>query len=40
VQEYGIPFLEIDGDLVDPRNYAEGQIRTRVEGFMEVMEGA
>ena len=40
VQEYGIPFLEIDGDLIDPRNYAEGQIRTRVEGFMEVMEGA
>ena len=40
VQEYGIPFLEIDGDLVDPRNYAEGQVRTRLEGFMEVMEGA
>jgi benzoyl-CoA reductase/2-hydroxyglutaryl-CoA dehydratase subunit BcrC/BadD/HgdB len=39
VQEYGIPFLEIDGDLVDPRNYAEGQIRTRIEGFVEVMEG-
>jgi benzoyl-CoA reductase/2-hydroxyglutaryl-CoA dehydratase subunit BcrC/BadD/HgdB len=40
VQEYGIPFLEIDGDLVDPRNYAAGQVRTRIEGFMEVMEGA
>ena len=40
VQDYGIPFLEIDGDLVDPRNYAEGQLRTRIEGFIEVMEGA
>ncbi len=39
VQDYGIPFLEIDGDLVDPRNYADGQVRTRLEGFMEVMEG-
>jgi benzoyl-CoA reductase/2-hydroxyglutaryl-CoA dehydratase subunit BcrC/BadD/HgdB len=39
VVEFGIPFLELDGDLVDPRNYAEGQYRTRLEGFMEVMEG-
>ncbi len=39
VNEYGIPFLDLDGDLVDPRNYSEAQYRTRLEGFMEMMEG-
>jgi len=37
VQEYGIPFLNLDGDCVDPRNYSEGQYVTRLEGFMEIM---
>ena len=40
VQELDIPFLDLDGDLVDSRNYADGQYRTRLEGFMEVMEGS
>jgi benzoyl-CoA reductase/2-hydroxyglutaryl-CoA dehydratase subunit BcrC/BadD/HgdB len=39
VNEYGIPFLDLDGDLVDSRNYSEAQYRTRLEGFMEIMEG-
>ena len=39
VMEYGIPFLNLDGDLIDERNYSEGQYLTRLEGFMEVMEG-
>jgi benzoyl-CoA reductase/2-hydroxyglutaryl-CoA dehydratase subunit BcrC/BadD/HgdB len=39
VQEQGIAFLDLDGDIIDSRNYAEGQYRTRLEGFMEVLEG-
>ncbi len=38
VSVYGIPFLELDGDCVDPRNYAEGQYRTRIEAFFEIMD--
>jgi len=38
VAGYGIPFLELDGDCVDPRNYSEGQYRTRIEAFFEIME--
>lgn len=33
-----IPFLNLDGDCVDGRNYFEGQIRTRLEGFVEMLE--
>jgi benzoyl-CoA reductase/2-hydroxyglutaryl-CoA dehydratase subunit BcrC/BadD/HgdB len=38
VAHYGVPFLELDGDCVDPRNYAEGQYRTRIEAFLEILE--
>ncbi len=37
-EETGIPILEIDGDVVDPRNYASAQIRTRVEAFIEMLK--
>jgi benzoyl-CoA reductase/2-hydroxyglutaryl-CoA dehydratase subunit BcrC/BadD/HgdB len=37
VGEYGIPFLNLDGDCIDGRNYSEGQLMTRLEGFMEVL---
>ena len=33
-----VPFLELDGDCIDDRNYSEGQTRTRLEGFVELME--
>lgn len=33
----GIPFLDLDGDCIDDRNYSEGQTRTRLEGFVELM---
>lgn len=38
VAKYGIPFLELDGDCVDPRNNSEGQYRTRIEAFLEILE--
>lgn len=33
-----VPFLELDGDCIDSRNYAPGQTRTRLQGFVELME--
>lgn len=38
VMEYGIPFLNLDGDCVDERSYSEAQYLTRLEGFMELLE--
>jgi benzoyl-CoA reductase/2-hydroxyglutaryl-CoA dehydratase subunit BcrC/BadD/HgdB len=37
--DHGIPFLTLDMDIADPRAYAEEQIRTRIEGFIEVLDG-
>jgi benzoyl-CoA reductase/2-hydroxyglutaryl-CoA dehydratase subunit BcrC/BadD/HgdB len=33
----GIPVLILDGDCVDINNYPSGQIKTRVEGFAEIL---
>jgi benzoyl-CoA reductase/2-hydroxyglutaryl-CoA dehydratase subunit BcrC/BadD/HgdB len=33
----GIPCLILDGDCVDPRDYSLEQMRTRVEGFLEML---
>jgi len=33
----GVPFLDLDGDCIDSRNYSEGQTKTRLEGFVELM---
>lgn len=33
-----IPFLNIHGDLVDSRNYQKGQLRTRLQAFVELIE--
>ncbi|NPV54992.1 MAG: 2-hydroxyacyl-CoA dehydratase [Firmicutes bacterium] len=33
----GIPMLVLDGDCVDGRNYSEGQVMTRIEGFLEML---
>ena len=37
VQRMGIPFLNIDGDCIEERNISEGQLRTRIDGFMELL---
>lgn len=36
-EELGIPTLVFDGDPIDPRDYAQGQIRTRIEAFIEML---
>jgi benzoyl-CoA reductase/2-hydroxyglutaryl-CoA dehydratase subunit BcrC/BadD/HgdB len=35
--EVGVPVLNLEVDCVDPRNFAEGQLRTRVEAFLEML---
>jgi benzoyl-CoA reductase/2-hydroxyglutaryl-CoA dehydratase subunit BcrC/BadD/HgdB len=37
-QECGIPVLILQCDMNDPRAFSEEQIKTRIEGFMELMD--
>lgn len=37
LQKEGLPFLVLDGDCVDNRNYASGQLQTRIDGFLEML---
>jgi benzoyl-CoA reductase/2-hydroxyglutaryl-CoA dehydratase subunit BcrC/BadD/HgdB len=35
----GFPLLVLDGDCIDERNYSDSQVRTRLEGFCEMLSG-
>ena len=37
LKEIGVPVLNLEVDCVDPRNFAEGQLRTRLEAFTEML---
>jgi benzoyl-CoA reductase/2-hydroxyglutaryl-CoA dehydratase subunit BcrC/BadD/HgdB len=37
LKDTGVPFLILDGDGIDPRNTPEGQIKTRLEAFLEML---
>ena len=37
-EQRGIPVLLIEADMVDERAFAEGQVETRIEAFMEVLQ--
>ncbi len=37
LQKIGIPLIHLDVDCVDERNYARGQIMTRLEAFLEML---
>jgi benzoyl-CoA reductase/2-hydroxyglutaryl-CoA dehydratase subunit BcrC/BadD/HgdB len=39
LREINVPVLNLEVDCVDQRNFAEGQIRTRLEAFMEMLYG-
>ena len=39
MKEEGIPMLILDGDGIDKRNNHDGQIKTRLEAFLEMLEG-
>jgi benzoyl-CoA reductase/2-hydroxyglutaryl-CoA dehydratase subunit BcrC/BadD/HgdB len=34
----GIPFLQIDGDCIDETNLQLGPLRTRIQGFLEMLD--
>ena len=38
MKEMGYPMLILDGDALDRRNCPDGQVKTRFEAFMEVLE--
>lgn len=38
-EKTGIPTLMIEADMVDARNFSEGQVETRIEAFIEVLKG-
>ena len=35
--DIGVPMINLDVDCVDTRNYFEGQLMTRLQGFMEML---
>jgi benzoyl-CoA reductase/2-hydroxyglutaryl-CoA dehydratase subunit BcrC/BadD/HgdB len=37
LQKLGIPLLVLDGDCVDQREFSEGQVRTRIDAFLEML---
>ncbi|MBI5249304.1 MAG: 2-hydroxyacyl-CoA dehydratase [Desulfomonile tiedjei] len=37
LKEVGVPVVNLEVDCVDTRNFAEGQLRTRLEAFMEML---
>ncbi|WP_258359965.1 2-hydroxyacyl-CoA dehydratase subunit D [Moorella sulfitireducens (nom. illeg.)] len=37
LRERDIPFLNLEGDCVDQSKYAPGAVRTRLEGFLEML---
>ena len=39
MQEMEIPMLILDGDGIDRRNSHDGQIKTRLEAFLEILDG-
>jgi benzoyl-CoA reductase/2-hydroxyglutaryl-CoA dehydratase subunit BcrC/BadD/HgdB len=38
LREAGLPVLNLETDCADPRNFAEGQLRTRLEAFLELCQ--
>ena len=38
LKEIGVPVLNLEVDCMDKRNFAEAQLRTRIEAFIEMLE--
>jgi benzoyl-CoA reductase/2-hydroxyglutaryl-CoA dehydratase subunit BcrC/BadD/HgdB len=38
LKEINVPVLNLEVDCMDTRNFAEGQLRTRIEAFVEMLE--
>ncbi|HNR88519.1 MAG TPA: 2-hydroxyacyl-CoA dehydratase family protein [Spirochaetota bacterium] len=39
LKEIGVPVLNLEVDCIDSRKFTEGQFRTRIEAFMEMLAG-
>ena len=39
LKELDVPVINLEVDCVDSRNFAEGQLKTRLEAFMEMLDG-
>jgi benzoyl-CoA reductase/2-hydroxyglutaryl-CoA dehydratase subunit BcrC/BadD/HgdB len=39
LKEKGIPFLNLDGDMTDERNYSAEQTMTKLTSFLEILRG-
>lgn len=37
LQSKNIPILVIDGDCIDRRDYSDGQVKTRIDAFIEIL---
>ena len=40
LKEVGVPVLNLEVDCIDPRNFAQGQLKTRLEAFVEMIESS
>lgn len=38
MRKRGVPMLILDGDAMDRRNSHDGQIKTRLEAFLELLD--
>lgn len=36
-EKSGIPYLMFEGDMADPRQYSEAQVKTRIDAFIEIL---
>jgi benzoyl-CoA reductase/2-hydroxyglutaryl-CoA dehydratase subunit BcrC/BadD/HgdB len=37
-EKTNIPVLMIEADMVDPGNFAQSQVETRIDAFMEIIK--
>jgi len=37
-KEFNVPYLLFEADMADPRQYAEAQIKSRIDAFLEVLD--
>jgi len=37
-KEFNVPYLLFEADMADPRQYAEAQIKNRIDAFLEVLD--
>jgi benzoyl-CoA reductase/2-hydroxyglutaryl-CoA dehydratase subunit BcrC/BadD/HgdB len=36
-KKFNVPYLIFEADMADPRQYAEAQVKNRIDAFLEVL---